>query len=300
MHNGSRNIPTDIIRTVVAVAETGSLTRAARKLGISQPAVTSQIKRIEEIVGGALFAKSSSGSVVTDFGRLFLEQARRMLDANDHILQLSGMASRPQPARLGISSMFMHDFIDSDLTRSMTNISVQIEGCIGIAKSLVESHIDVACLLDNPQFTTDVLDLVIGECVEEFAWVRAPHFVLPPGKPIPILVWSRDEFMMTALTRHGLAYNIVLNTKEYNAKLFAAATGMGITAMPRRLIPPNLVAADDDYLPKLPPIRGLLCARPNLPPLAQGIADSIALRYFRSNRADVDANRRTPELAARN
>ena len=297
MHSGHQNIPTDIIRTVVAVAETGSLTRAAKKLGISQPAVTSQIKRIEEIVGGALFAKSSNGSTLTAFGRMFLEQARRMLDANDHILQLSGMANRPQPVRLGISSMFMQDFIDSELSRSLTNITVQIEGCLGVAKSMVESHIDIACLLDNPQFTPDLFDLVIGECVEEFAWVRAPHFVMPPGKPIPILVGPRDEFMMTALTRHGLAYNVVLNTREYTAKLLAAATGMGITAMPRRLLPPNLVAADDDYLPKLPPIRGLLCARPNLSPAAQSLADDISSRYFRNNRAGADSNRNMLGLA---
>ena len=279
------NIPTELIRTAVAVAETGSLTRAGKKLGISQPAVTSQIKRIEEIVGKSLFVKTSNGSVPTDLGQMFLDQARRMLDANDQILQLGGMASRPQPVRLGVSSMFMQDYIDDEAAATMRNVTVQIEDCVGISKSLIESHIDVACILDYPKFSSDLHHLVIAECVEEFAWVRAPNFALTPGKPIPILIWLRDEFMMAALTRNGIAYNIVLNTKEYSAKLHAAAAGMGITAMPRRLIPANLVAADEDYLPALPPLRGLLCARPNLTPLAQSVADHISLRYFRSNRS---------------
>ena len=282
-----QNIPTDVIRTVVAIAETGSLSRAARKLGLSQPAVTSQIKRIEEIIGGSLFAKSSNGSVPTDFGRQFLEHARRMLDANDQILQLGGLANRQQPVRLGVCSMFMQDFIDDDAARNMTNVTVQIEGCIGIAKSLVDSHLDIACILDNPQHTPEIYGMVIADCVEEFAWVRAPHFTMTPGKPIPILTWPRDEFIMSSLTDHGIAYNVVMNTREYTAKLLAAAAGMGITAMPRRLIPANLVAADEDYLPKLPSIRGLLCARPNLSKRAQTIADHIAARHFRGKRADA-------------
>src|ERR1700735_4743832 len=77
------NIPIEIVRTVVAVSETGSLSKAAERLGLSQPAEVSQIKRIQNMVGGALFNKTANGSVPTDLGKLVLNQSRRILEAND-------------------------------------------------------------------------------------------------------------------------------------------------------------------------------------------------------------------------
>ena len=51
------NIPVEIVRTVVAMSETGSLSKAGEGLGLSQPAVSSQIHRLQSLVGGALFSK---------------------------------------------------------------------------------------------------------------------------------------------------------------------------------------------------------------------------------------------------
>ena len=283
MEIAHRNIPTDVIRTVVAVAEMGSLTQAAKSLRLSQPAVTSQIKRIEETIGGSLFTKSSNGSVPTDLGKLFLEHARRMLDANDQMLRLGGhLAREPQQVRLGISSIFIDDFLTNQNARSVSNVTVQIDDCFGIAKSLVDSHIDIACIQDNSKFDSDILNLVIGDCTEPMAWVCSPDFSLSPGKSLPLLIWPGDNFLVNELTKRGLPFKVVFTSKDYHSKLKAAAAGIGITAMPRRMIPDSLIAIDEDYLPNLQPIRGLLCARPNLSLEAQVIAKRIAARYFRA------------------
>ncbi len=93
------NIPIEIVRTVVAIAETGSLTKAAERLGLSQPAVSSQIKRIQTMVGGNLFTKTVNGTTATQLGKLVLHQARRILEANDQMLRIGGVANLPQPIR---------------------------------------------------------------------------------------------------------------------------------------------------------------------------------------------------------
>lgn len=49
------SIPMEIVRTVVAISETGSLSKAGERLGLSQPAISSQIRRLQNLVGGALF-----------------------------------------------------------------------------------------------------------------------------------------------------------------------------------------------------------------------------------------------------
>jgi DNA-binding transcriptional LysR family regulator len=98
------NIPIEIVRTVVAISETGSLSKAGERLGLSQPASSSQIKRLQGLVGGALFLKTANGTTTTELGKLALQQARRILEANDQLLRLGGNTEGIQPLRLGLST----------------------------------------------------------------------------------------------------------------------------------------------------------------------------------------------------
>src|ERR1700753_688974 len=91
------NIPIEIVRTVVAISETGSLSKAGEKLGLSQPAVSSQINRLQSLVGGALFSKTANGTTTTELGKLALREARRILEANDQLLRLAGKPPRSTP-----------------------------------------------------------------------------------------------------------------------------------------------------------------------------------------------------------
>lgn len=54
------NIPTDLLRTLVAVVDLRSFTKAAAALGVTQPAVSAQIKRLQFLLGGDLFDRSST------------------------------------------------------------------------------------------------------------------------------------------------------------------------------------------------------------------------------------------------
>ena len=69
------------LRSFVAVAEAGHLTRAAEKLHISQPAVSAQIKALEDELDLALFERTSSGMVLTSAGERLLTDAERVLAA---------------------------------------------------------------------------------------------------------------------------------------------------------------------------------------------------------------------------
>ncbi|MGW7353712.1 LysR family transcriptional regulator [Streptomyces sp. NPDC054784] len=66
------------LELVLAIAEAGSLRRAATRLHLSQPAVTAQLKRIEQHVGGALFVRLRDGVTPTRAGTLFLRDAARI------------------------------------------------------------------------------------------------------------------------------------------------------------------------------------------------------------------------------
>jgi LysR family nitrogen assimilation transcriptional regulator len=67
------------LRSFLKIVETGSLTRAAVSIGISQPSLSQQMLRLEDEVGLSLFRRSARGIALTEAGRLFEEHARRIV-----------------------------------------------------------------------------------------------------------------------------------------------------------------------------------------------------------------------------
>ncbi|WP_405095900.1 LysR family transcriptional regulator [Micromonospora sp. NBC_01412] len=89
------------LRVVCAIAETGSVTKAASTLGLAQPALTAQLQRIERTLGGPLFERDRRGARPTALGELVLSRARVLLPAmqglQDEAARLAG--ADPTPAR---------------------------------------------------------------------------------------------------------------------------------------------------------------------------------------------------------
>src|SRR5215470_5835246 len=83
------NIPTELLRTLVAVVDLRSFTKDAQALGVTQPAVSAQIKRLQVLLGGDLFDKSAPGVTLTEKGEVVVNYARRLLSINDQILDLA-------------------------------------------------------------------------------------------------------------------------------------------------------------------------------------------------------------------
>ena len=257
------NIPIEIVRTVVAVSETGSLSKAGERLGLSQPAVSSQIKRIQNLVGGSLFSKTANGSVPTQLGKLVLSQSRRMLEANDQMLRLGGAAEGPHPLRLGIATLFAEEFLRKQDADTLANVVIHADHSLGIMKGILDGYIDVACIFENPEIE-EISDEIVKECEIPFVWVRSKNFVLRPGAPIPILTYSGSDLLTRTLARHGLQYRIVFNGPDYHSKLAAVETGIGVAAVPETMVPPSLVRAREYYLPDLPSVKALLYVRAGL------------------------------------
>ncbi len=95
------NIPTDLLRTLVAVVDMRSFTRAARSLGVTQPAVSAQIKRLQSLLGYELLDKRTPGVSLTPRGEIVVAHARRLLLVNDEILQ-STSGGRAKTLQVGI------------------------------------------------------------------------------------------------------------------------------------------------------------------------------------------------------
>ncbi|MGC9542000.1 LysR family transcriptional regulator [Streptomyces sp. UG1] len=91
------------LRALCAIADTGSLHRAARQLGVAQPSLSTQLRRIEQELGGALFVRARTGCRPTPLGRLVLSRARPLV-ADMRALVTEARAAAVGGAELRIGS----------------------------------------------------------------------------------------------------------------------------------------------------------------------------------------------------
>lgn len=93
------------LKVVCAIAETGSVTKAATLLGLAQPALTAQLQRIERMLGGPLFERDRRGARPTALGELVLARARVLLPAmkglQDEATRLAGAGTGLTRYRVG-------------------------------------------------------------------------------------------------------------------------------------------------------------------------------------------------------
>ncbi|MCX4725119.1 LysR substrate-binding domain-containing protein [Streptomyces sp. NPDC090052] len=93
------------LRALCAIADTGSLHRAARELGMSQPSLTTQLRRIENSLGGQLFSRARTGCRPTPLGRTVLSRARPLIDEmRSLVTEAKAAAARAAGPRLRIGA----------------------------------------------------------------------------------------------------------------------------------------------------------------------------------------------------
>lgn len=85
------------LRALCAIADAGSITKAATMLGVTQPGLSAQLRAVEDIIGGPLFQRDSAGCTPTELGADVIAMARPLLDdiveITDHARQLAGAAT---------------------------------------------------------------------------------------------------------------------------------------------------------------------------------------------------------------
>jgi DNA-binding transcriptional LysR family regulator len=121
------------VRCFCAALELGSFTAAARTLGISQPAVAEQIRKLEQILGADLFVRAGRGVVATDAGHAFAEHAadslRALEDAAGSVGELTAVRSGTLAVGIfGEPSAWRVDELLTAFLRRHPDVSVRLVG----------------------------------------------------------------------------------------------------------------------------------------------------------------------------
>ncbi len=252
------NISTELLRALVAVVERGSFTKAAIALGVTQPAVSAQIKRLQVLLGCEVLDRSSHDIKLTPQGEIVVSYARRLLSLNDQIVHISGAGPRPELViRVGTPS----DFVASRLPNTLARFR--------------ERWPDVRFIVRTSYFDTLVrdlhsgaLDLFIGLSMnqphdarhawpQEVAWVRSLATELDPNRPVPLVSYGEPciyhQLAVQALKNAGLDWEDVFTGPSMTSLTSAVMAGLGVMPMIRRRANElDLITWEDGPLPKLP------------------------------------------------
>jgi DNA-binding transcriptional LysR family regulator len=265
---GTINIPTELLRTFVAVHELSSFTKAAQLFDLTQPAVSAHMRKLEVILGGDLIEKKSSGINLTSRGEQALKLARRMLSINDELVVACGTQHPLHGIRLGIpniSAEALRKVIGA--FRKQTGhgrVKICCDHSIGLLQSIRSGYLDLAFLFADEAEMAGA----VTSWSEDLVWVRAPDFVLEPGAAVPLISspnWLVPDRRATeALDRVKRPYEIVFSAFDGSSRIAAVGAAVGCMVMPRSHVPPQLLIEDSGVLPEVGPLTAGIIAREDL------------------------------------
>ena len=192
-------------RCVIAIDRTRHFGRAAESLGITQPSLTSRLRRIEQALDVRLFDRGRSGVSPTDAGIAFLEGAHRVLETADDTAQAAKrvQAGLGQYLRVGLTAYAAYAVAPACLgafraRHSLARISVHEAPTAALEQMLEVRGVDVA-FVHPPLHASEVSERVLSETN------AAGYDLTDPTKPAPLIRYPRAEapVVMGKLARLG-------------------------------------------------------------------------------------------------
>jgi DNA-binding transcriptional LysR family regulator len=247
------NIPIEILRSFVGILDAGSFTKAAVRLNITQPAISAQIKRMQNLIGEELFQKDGVGITLTEKGETVCRYARRILALNDQILS-SGRSEKR--FRIGLPSILAVQYLailkNALVAENFHSVQLVCDRSDSLQKRLGAGLCDAAVVFSS----TDTAEAAAKfQWQEPLVWVCHPEFVLSPGAPLPLLSWPNsvpDQIAIKACEQANVSYTTEFVGDQLTALLEGLQLKLGYFCIAERAVPAGLKIAKDYFLPKLP------------------------------------------------
>lgn len=252
-----QNIPTDLLRTLLAVVDLRSFTRAARSLNVTQPAVSAQIKRLQSLLGGDLFDRSAPGVTLTAKGETVIAQARRLISINDQILDLTTEKVAARKIRIGLPGDLSGPMLPWTLAKFRLrwpdySFAIRSGGAGPLLSELRQGDLDIVIALshDEPAGARHTW-------TDQLVWARSDATRIEPGAPVPMLAFSEECMCYRAgakaLQDSGRDFQLIMTATTVLSLAAGVDAGLGVVVMTRgRLRYTQLKISDDDLLPPLP------------------------------------------------
>mgnify|MGYP002008937287 CR=1 FL=1 len=254
-----RDIDLGLLRTFSVVAETGSITRAAARLNLTQPAVSQQIGRLEDRLQKALFEPRQRPKTLTDEGELLHGYTKAMLRLHDEALT---RLSRPEVSGrvvLGTPDLYAEFFLPdilADFGRAYPTVQIDLRCALSLPllKDFEAGRIDLVMATQMPGniegrfIRSEPLHFVTGENSDAHKKTPLPLAMLPPGN------LYRDHALQ-ALESHGRPWRIACESESISGLLAAVQAGLAVTVLTEPAVGPGLrTCTGFDGMPELPSV----------------------------------------------
>ncbi|MFM0290527.1 LysR family transcriptional regulator [Paraburkholderia megapolitana] len=252
------NLDIDLLRTFVTIADTRSLTRTATEVGRTQSAISMQVRRIEEVAGGAVLLRTVRGVELTARGETLLHHARELLRIHDEALaELTGR-SLSGAIRFGCPDDYCITFLPAllrEIAGRHPRVAVHLvcASTTHLRRMLRDKRIDLALISLAPGDD--------GEAAvryEKLVWVGAHARAAEHGDASLALALSEPDTLdhqaaRRALDGAGIAYHVACESASKDGLLAMVRAGIAITVLTEGAVPADLTVLDTQTgLPALP------------------------------------------------
>jgi DNA-binding transcriptional LysR family regulator len=242
----------------LAVADTGSLTRAAEKIGRTQSAVSQQMAKLETRIGQPLFVRGKK-FLLTPEGEILLGYARQIVRLQHEALDRFHEPDLAGEVRFGLpedfASVFLSDIL-SEFSRLHPRILLNIE-CdltLHLFDRFKKKEFDLVLVkMSRPEDFPNGID-VWSEGLE---WVGSDSvFLNADDQPIPLVLSPQPcvyrARAITSLEQAKRKWRIVFSSHSFAGTIAAVKAGLGVTVLPRNMVPEGLhVIRQTKALPRL-------------------------------------------------
>ncbi|KUM24277.1 LysR family transcriptional regulator [Mesorhizobium loti] len=234
-------LDSDLLRTFVAVAETGNFTKAAEKGGRTQSAVSMQIKKLEGMIGASLFERGPRGVVLTRRGGDLIANARRIVSLLDQTASSITAPPLGGVVRIGIPAEYGRSILSRALGQfakrhPRIEVTVRYAHAASQMKALAAGELDLAVVFEWESFSN-------GEVLKHdpTVWVTSALHHLHEERPLPIALYNRDgwcrDFAIKSLERRGFDYRVAYTSDTAGGLELAVTSGLAIAPISRSNIP---------------------------------------------------------------
>ena len=257
----ARNLPTDLLRTFVTLVDLGSYTKAGDALGRTQPAISLQLRRLEEIIGSRLVVQEGRALHLTSEGEVLLSYAREILRLNDEAVAQYRPTSIGGTIRIGLPTDYAVAFLQRVLTEYL--------------HAHPESSLEIRCGLSDvvlEKLKAEELDVVVamstdsGSTYLSRSWTETPIWATSATAdthmedPLPLVAHPAGcEYrnrMVQALDARRRRWRLAFVSPGISGLQNAVLNGLGVTALTKHTMLEGMRAlTEEDGFPRLEDIR---------------------------------------------
>jgi DNA-binding transcriptional LysR family regulator len=271
----------DQLRTFIAIAETGSFTKAAEVVNKTQSAVSMQMKRLEERLERPIFARDGRASKLTEDGSRLLDYARRLVKLNIETVAAFSDAALSGRVRLGVPDDYADRYLPEIMARFSraypgVELTVLCEPSVDLLERIDGNDLDLAIVTNcESKRTSEIFRR------ERLLWVTSNRHSTHMETPLPLALgrptcsWRRTA--IEQLDAVGRAYRLLYSSSNAGAVAAAVLAGLAVSVLPESGLRPGMrVLTSADGFPDLPSCRiGLVRNAHESSALADALAGHI-------------------------